>query len=243
MTVEAREPEQYQAVMSLKLETMAAGDGAQMMNLPPIKANIARDGANRRIEFSLPNGENVIYLERDGKQFIITPKQGQYAELNKDSVGMDLQKLMSPAGMVERAKGMKGVERVGEEQFGGRTAVRYSYKGASDSKSQAGTIQTQSVALIDKETGLPLRTETISESQTGDVKGMKGLKLVTEITDLKTGVDKTVFDEPANLKKVAPEAVRGQVAMITSMAGQFLGQFLQSGQPKPNNAPAMSPTP
>ena len=40
--------------------------------------------------------------------------------------------------------------------------------------------------LVDKQTGLPLRTETVSQSQSGgNVKGVNGVRIVTEMTDIK----------------------------------------------------------
>ena len=67
--VETKEPEQYQATVSLKLET----SGSQAMTMPPLKAEVARNGDDRRMEFGLPNGEKLIYLDKGGKQFVISP--------------------------------------------------------------------------------------------------------------------------------------------------------------------------
>ena len=55
-TIEAREPEQYQATVTLKLDTTGA-EGQNTMNLPPLTAQVARYGADKRMEFSMPGGE------------------------------------------------------------------------------------------------------------------------------------------------------------------------------------------
>ncbi len=69
--VETKEPEQYQATVALKFEV----SGANNLAVPPLKAEVARNGSDRRMEFSLPNGEKLIYLERDGKQFVVSPNR------------------------------------------------------------------------------------------------------------------------------------------------------------------------
>ena len=50
--VATREPDKYQAKITIKLETV--GD-KQTTSLPTLSANIARNGMNHRMEFALPN--------------------------------------------------------------------------------------------------------------------------------------------------------------------------------------------
>lgn len=220
--IETKEPEQYQATVALKFEV----SGAQNAALPPLKANVARNGQDRRMEFDLPNGEKLIYLDREGKQFVISPNRKQYAELNKESIGVDPRRLLMPEQIVNQVKNIKGVERVGEEKFGDRDAIKYRYGAATDTKTQAGTVQTESVVLVDKETGLPLRSATDVASQNGSVQGMKNLSLVTEMSDIKTTVDASLFNEPTEFKKVAPEEVKAQINLIFNAAAALLGQVM-----------------
>ena len=72
--IDTKEPDQYQATVTLNLQT--TGDTKSAM--PPLKAEVARNGADRRMEFALPGGEKVIYLTKDGKQYLISPARKQY---------------------------------------------------------------------------------------------------------------------------------------------------------------------
>ena len=62
-TYQFAEPNSYQGVMRLTFETM--GQQPQSKNtLPPIVAMVARNGADRMMEFTLPTNEKVQYVER-----------------------------------------------------------------------------------------------------------------------------------------------------------------------------------
>lgn len=238
-TIETREPEIYQADVTLKLETMGAQQGA---NLPPIAAQVARNGADRRMAFTLPNKEKVVYLNAAGKTYLISPDRKQFAELNQESLGFEIRSLMTPTQIVNQVKNLKGVERIGEEIVNGRTAVKYRLNTKTDTKTQAGNVQTESVILVDKETGLPLRSETNSESASGAaVKGVSGLRLVTEMSNIQTDVAPDMFNLPTDYKQVAPEEVRSQVTAYFSVASALLGSILKNSPPA--NSPTASPAP
>lgn len=224
--IETKEPEQYQATVTLKF----AVAGAQNAATAPLKANVARNGNDRQMEFTLPTGEKLIYLDIGGKQFVVSPSRKQYAELNKESIGVDPRRMLMPEQIVNQVKNLKGVERVGEEKVGGRDAIKYRYGATTDTKSQAGTVETESVVLVDKETGLPLRSTIDLTSQNGNVQGMKGLSVVTEMTELRMSADADLFKEPTDYKKVAPEEIKGQVNMIFSAAAALLGQLMNSAK-------------
>ncbi|HYP51338.1 MAG TPA: hypothetical protein VEQ34_10380 [Pyrinomonadaceae bacterium] len=243
-TIEAREPEQYQATVTLKLDTTGA-QGQNTMNLPPLTAQVARNGADKRMEFSMPGGEKVIYLDRADKRLLIMPNRKQYAEINRESVGVEVRDIMTPGQLVERARGLRGVEQVGEEQFNGRTAVRYRYGAVTDTKSQAGQVQTESFVLVDKETGLPVRSETVSEAgTTANVQGnqVKGLRLLTEMNNIHTTAPADLFAEPTDYAKIPPEQVRNQVMGIFQAAGLILGQLIKSAPATVSSPGATPPT-
>ena len=233
-TVEANEPQEYQATVALKLE--AAGDDKKTA-LPPITAQVARSGDNRRMEFALPNSKKIIYLDLGGKQLIVSPQRKEYAELNKESLGMDLRRLLTPAQIVSQVKAMKGVERVGEEKYNGRDAVKYQYNAITATNSKAGNVNTESVIYVDKETGLPLHSETVSASQKNSVNGINNLRVVTEMTNLQPTADANLFAEPTDYKKVAPEEIRRQLDALFKVAGTFIGQMIQN-----QSAAGASPT-
>lgn len=245
--IEAKEPEQYQAKVTLKLETSGPEKSAA---LPTLSAQVAKSGTDKRMEFALPNNEKIIYLDRGGQQFVVYPQRKQYAELNKESLGFEIRQLLMPEQIVKKVKNIKGVERVGEEKLGNRDVIRYRYNATTQvnaqptANSQAATnVATDAVVLVDKETGLPLRSETYAESQNSSVSGMKSLRLITEMTDLQMTVDPNLFAEPTEFKKVAPEEIRSQVDLVFRAIGALLQQAMNS-QTTNNQAPALNtPTP
>lgn len=237
VSVDAKEPEKYQASVMLKLET----SGEQQMPIPPLKAEVARSGADRRMEFKLPTGETVVYLDKGGRQLIISPQKKQYAELNKESVGFDPRSLLMPEQIVDQVKRMKGVEQVGEETVDGRAAVKYRLASGANTQSTAGRVETESFILVDKETGLPLRSSTNATAQ-GNVKGVNALNVVTEINNIRTDIDAKLFDEPTDFQKVPPEQIRAQLNALFTLATSLLGQMSKSNQPATATT-AASPSP
>lgn len=239
--IESREPDKYQAMVKLSLE--ALGD-QQKIALPSIGANVARSGEDRRMEFTVPSGEKIIYLDKAGTNYLIMPNRKQYAEINQQSVGFEVRRLLTPDEIVKRVQNVQGVQRVGEEQMNGRTVIKYRYEGVANTQTQAGQVETESFLIIDKETGLPLRSETVSQSQTGgNVQGYKGLRFLTEMTDIKTEVDDALFAPPTDYKKVEAEEVRAQLNLIFQVVAQIIGQAMQSAQPaQPAATPVTTPT-
>ena len=237
-TVDTKEPDKYQAVVKLKFETT----GEQKMSLPTeLQANVAKNGKDRRMEFNMPNGEKLVYLETGGKNLVLVQNRKQYAELNKESVGFDIKSLMTPDQMVNQIKNQKGVERVGDEKFNNRDAVKYQYSSVTDTKTTAGNVETKSFIFIDKETSLPLRSETTSTSLGGNYQGIQGLKIITEMTDIKTDVDMALFAEPTGFEKVQPEQVKQQMDLVFRVATAFLEQFLKQA-PQTTSSPAANTT-
>jgi hypothetical protein len=121
---------------------------------------------------------------------------------------------MTPGQIASYLDKLKGVERVGEETFNGRTAEKYRYATTANTSTSAGQVSAEAFVYVDKETGLPLRSELYTEA-TGDVKGVKGAKIVAEMRDINTTVDPTLFQVPAGLNKVPPEQVRAQIEAVT----------------------------
>ena len=229
--MEAKEPNEYQATVKMSLEALGE---QQKATLPGLSANVARSGVDRRMEFALPTGEKVVYLDKAGTTYLILPNRKQYAELTQETLGFDVRRLLMPEEVVKRVENVKGVQRVGEEQMGGRTVIKYRYEGVANTQTQAGQVETESFLIIDKETGLPLRSETVSQSQTGgNVKGFKGFRVVTEMSDIKTVADASLFNAPTDLNKVDAQQVRGQANLIFQAVAALLGQAMQSAQQPP----------
>jgi hypothetical protein len=234
--IDTREPDQYSATVTLKAEVT----GNQSISTPPLTATFARNGADRRVSFKVPGGDEVVYLDRGDKRYVILPNRKQYAELNAQSTGFEIPTVMTPGQIVNQVKRVSGCEQAGEEQFGGRTATKYRCAGAAKTGTQAGDVKAESFIYIDKDTGLPLHTESIvSSSQT--VGGASAVKIVTELGNIQTSVAPTTFDEPTGMSKVDPAQVRSQVEAVLKAALVFAQSMMQSSSAPPTAA-TPSPT-
>ena len=233
-TIEAREPDKYSATITLRVE--AQGDG-QTNTIPALAADFVKNGADRKVSFKV-GSEQVIFQDSGGKRYIISPNRRQYAELTPESTGFNVPTVMTPGQIITSVKGMTGCEQQGEAPMGGRTATKYRCAGKSSTGTQAGDVTTEAFIYVDKETGLPLRSESVLAAS-GSVQGVKGLKLVTEMTNINTNVDAAQFAEPQGMSKVSPEQVKQQVDLVVRAALALAGQIMSSS----SGAPASSATP
>lgn len=235
--ITAREPEKYRATLVFSAETEG---GEKTIGIPTLSAAIARNGADRRVAFKLPDGSDLIYIASGDHHYVLLPGRKQYAELTPEAVGFQLHKLMTPGQLVSHLEKLKGVARVGEELFNGRTAIKYSYTSSMKTESQAGEVKNQGFVYVDKETGLPLRTELRAEAS-GSVKGVKAAKIVAEMRDINTDVDAAMFEVPPGLSKIPPEQIRGQIDAITSTAASLIKVLLANMNTAPEPAASQSP--
>jgi hypothetical protein len=236
-SIAAREPEKYRATLVFSAETEG---GQKTIGIPTLSAEVARNRADRRVAFKLPDGSDLIYLEQGDKHIVIAPGRKQYAELTPEATGVQLQKLMTPGQLVSRLGNLKGVERVGEETINGRPADKYRYTNTTNTNTQAGSITTEAFVYIDKETGLPLRSELFTEAS-GNVQGVKGAKIVAEMRDINTNIDTSMFEVPAGFNKVPPEQVRQQINALTNMASALIRSLMSSTSSQPSPSGTVSP--
>jgi hypothetical protein len=239
-TFAAREPDSYKATIVFTAET-EGGDKA--IGIPTLSADVAKNGADRRLSFKLPDGSDLIYLEHGGVQYGIAPARKQYAELTPEATGFQIQKLMTPGQIVAYLDRLKGIEFVGEEQQAGRTALKYRYARTSQTQTSAGEVKTESCIFIDKDTGFPVRAGVFSEAS-GNVQGIKGAKLIAEMRDIQTNPDPTLFEIPTGYNKVPEAQVRAQVNAAANMATALLRTLLSnmnSAPPPPSPSPTVSP--
>lgn len=233
--IEAREPDKYSATITLRIEAQGQG---QTTSTPPLTADFVKNGADRRVSFKVAN-DQIIFLDSGNKRYIIAPNRRQYAELTPESTGFEVPTVMTPGQMVNSVKGMSGCERQSDDQWNGRAATKYRCTNKTNTNTQAGEVTSETFVYLDKETGLPLRTEA-ELSASGNVQGVKGLRLVTEMTNIKTDIDTSQFAEPQGMSKVAPEQVRQQVDLVIRAAIALAGQMA----PKlAGTSPSASPTP
>ena len=237
-TLSAREPEAYRATIVFSAET-EGGDKA--IGIPTLSAEVAKNGADRRLSFKLPDGSDLIYLERAGVQYGIAPARKQYAELTPEATGFQIQKLMTPGQLVAYLDRLQGIQFVGEEQQAGRTALKYRYARTAQTQTSAGEVHTESFVYVDKDTGLPLRAELFSEAS-GNVQGVKGAKVVAEMRDIQTNPDPSLFEIPEGMTKVPESQVRAQVNAVTNTVAAVLRTLLQNMNTTPAPSPTVSPT-
>ena len=123
-SIDAKEPDKYQAKIDVSFEAIGESQNSVM---PTISAIVARSGPDRRMEFALPGGEKVIYLDTADKNYVILPGRRQYAELSRETLGFDVRRLLMPEQVVDQVKSVQGVQPVGEEMVNGRRATKYRY--------------------------------------------------------------------------------------------------------------------
>lgn len=232
-SIETKEPDQYSATITMKIEAT----GNQNMSLPALSADFARNGTNQRVAFKIGN-DQVTYLDRGDKRYIIFPTRKQYAELDAQSTGFDVPKFMTPTQIINQVKNRSGCENAGEESFGGRNAVKYRCAAAAKTGTQAGDVKSESFIYVDKETGLPLHSESVASSS-GNVGGENSVKLVTELSNLQTSVSADAFNEPTGMNKIDAQQLRSQIDTILKAAEIFAQGMMQSNS---RSAPASSPS-
>ncbi|HVG32132.1 MAG TPA: hypothetical protein VM911_03600 [Pyrinomonadaceae bacterium] len=220
--INAREPEKYSATLVFTAQTEG---GDQAVGIPPLSAEVARSGADHRISFKLPNNEQLIYIDRADKHYVISPTRKQYAELTPEATGFEIQRLMTPGQVVAFLEKQRGYERVGEEPLNGRTAEKYRYANTTTTQTQAGNVQSEAFVYVDKETGLPLRA-TLSSQATGSVEGVKGVRIVAEMRDIKTDIDTAMFEVPKDYTQVTPQQVRQQIDVLTNTVAAVIKALL-----------------
>lgn len=236
-TINTREPDKYAATLTFSIETQG---GEKAIGIPSLSMQVARSGDDRRVEFKLPDGTPLIYLDHDNHHYVILTGRKQYAELTKEATGIEIHKLLTPGQLVEDLKKIKGLERAGEGPMDGRTAEKYRYTASRETNTKAGEVKAEAFVYVDKETGLPLRAELLAESS-GDVKGVKAARVVAEMRDIKTDVDASLFQTPAGYEQVAPEKVRQQIDALTSAVGAILKSMMAGASASPSPTAAVKP--
>lgn len=216
--INTKEPEKYRATLVLSAETEG---GEKTVGIPSLTAEVARNGADRRVSFKLPDGSPLVYLDHDNKSYVILPARKQYAELTQAATGIPIQKLMTPGQIEKLLENNKGYEKVGEEEYNGRMAEKYRFAKAANTNTSAGTVNTEAFVYVDKETGLPLHA-IISSEASNNVQGVKGIRIAVDLKDIKMDVADSDFQIPEGLSKVSEEQIRQQRDALISAASALI---------------------
>jgi hypothetical protein len=228
-TVEPKEPDRYSVTTTITVQPQG---NTPQANIPPLQFSFARTGTDQRVSFKLPDpvGE-VIYLEKPPLKYLIFPARNQYVELDPQELGFKLGDLMSPASAVARLKERSQWETVGTETVNGRTAIKYRFRGATDTHTKVGTAQVDSVVYVDQETGLPLRSEIETTSTSG-----AGARIVTNADSLQLTPDASLFDVPTSMKKVSSADLKQQVQGFVGAMRVVAGYLRQQVATPPSSA-------
>jgi hypothetical protein len=237
--INTREPDKYAATLVFSIETQG---GEKAIGIPSLSMQVARNGNDRRVEFKLPDGSPLIYLDHENRHYVVLPNRKQYAELNKEATGVQPNKLLTPGQLVESLKQIKGLERAGEGPIDGRAAEKYRYSTARETNTKAGEVKAEAFVYVDKETGLPLRAELLAESE-GEVKGVKAARVIAEMKDIRTDVDPAMFQPPADFQQVASEKIRQQIDALTSAVTAILKAMMSGANASPTPAASATPKP
>ena len=73
-SINTREPDKYAATLVLSIETQG---GEKAVGIPQLSLQVARSGDDRRLEFKLPDGSPLIYLDHDNRHYVILPSRKQ----------------------------------------------------------------------------------------------------------------------------------------------------------------------
>jgi hypothetical protein len=223
----AKEPESYSVTTTI---TVTPTGKAPQTSVPPLQFSFAKMSTARRVSFKLPDpvGE-VIYLEQPSLKYLIFPARNQYVELDPVELGFQLGALMSPVAIIDRLKQRSSFEVMDTETVNGRTAVKYRFRGATDTHTKAGTAQADSLVYVDQETGLPLRSEIETTSTSG-----LGARIVTTAEGLQLNPASSLFEPPTTMKKVTSaelkQQVQGFVNTLRIVAGYLKQQLNPAAQ-------------
>ena len=102
-------------------------------------------------------------------------------------------------------------------------------------------MKAEAYIYVDKETGLPLRSELLAQSS-GDVKGVKAARVVAEMRDIDTNIDASLFELPTGYAAVPPEKVRQQIDALTSAVATILKAMMNAGNASPTPTSSTSPS-
>jgi len=239
VTINTREPDKYSSTLVFSIQT-EGGDKA--IGIPSLSIAVARNGNDRRVEFKLPDGTPLVYLDHDNHHYVIVPSRKQYAELTPEATGFQMHKMLTPGQLVESLKNVKGIERAGDETFNGRAAEKYQYSKTANTNTKAGEVQANAYIYVDKETGLPLHAEILAESS-GDVKGVKAARVVAEMQNISTNIDTATFEVPSGYAQVAPEKIRQQIDALTGAVTAILKAMVANvSTAPPAGSPMASPS-
>jgi hypothetical protein len=191
--VPARVPEQFRATLTVKLDKKVA-----------LTADVARNGTDRRFDFKLPDGTNLIYLYQTDRLFLILPEQKIYAVQEGPAGAFALPGTLDPERLTQQLQADARYEPAGEEKFNQRAAAKYRYTGG-----------VESFVYVDKATGLPLHVELAQpKANPGEF-----VATAIELSGLNEDIPLKHFNEPRDMQEVSLAQVRAVFDRVLQTSG------------------------
>lgn len=189
-----KEPDRYQATMVIT-GSFGGASGVQGASATTNREiAVARDGQNRRVDTEPSPGMKVSFLQTAAGSYILMPEQKVYAEFNMGGNSSQATPDFSPDKLLNQVPGGARYEKLGTEQINGRATTKYRVT-LSTHNNDAQNETAESLIWIDDALGMPVKSET-------SISGSNASKYSMEVRDIKEQVDPSLFELPADYKKV-----------------------------------------
>jgi hypothetical protein len=191
-----KEPEKYRAQIVFAFQTDENAEPLEQTTF------VARDGANRRLDFE-NDGKIVSRIENaDGKRFVLLPARKVYAEIvssaSETVVATEpLPEEISLAALLHIKPAEARFERVGEEEVLNRRTTKYRVDYGAISEDE--NLRTETFVWADDALGMPVKTE-ISALENGR---RNGARSVMEMREIIFDVDGQFFAVPKDFRKIS----------------------------------------
>lgn len=198
-----KEPGRYQVIRITTITETSTGENSSSSQSNQVL--IARDGEKRREEYSAGANGQIVHLEIPAGRFLVLPTGRIYAELgstpgetdqgNRSPESPDDSPQLSPDQLLNEAHAPATYEKLGMETVAGRTTTQYRVVvSGADS-------QNETLIWIDEALGMPVKSETVSQS------GGHSSKVTMELKDVKLEVDERLFSWPSDYRKVEAQTI------------------------------------
>lgn len=200
-----KEPQRYQATRVTTSSTNGSAEGASQPSSN--RVFIARDGDRRREDYDL-NGIVVSYLELASAHYALLPAQRIYVDLEGEpeaAAPAELASEFSPERLMNQSPSESRYEALGNELLNGRATSRY--RVTTTNVAEANSVKAETLIWVDQLLGMPIKSET-TVTEDDNVS-----KFTTELQSISDGIEPTLFDLPADFKKVSYKEFERQLKL------------------------------
>jgi hypothetical protein len=206
-----REPERYQATMVTKSSLGEKSNIPGMSGLLTREVLVARDGEKRRVDAELFPGMKVSYLQLGASSYMLLPASKMYAEFGAGGapeLSKNPSSDFSPDRLLNQSLGGARYEKLGAEDVNGRATVKYRVT-TTGRTGEAQTVTTETLIWIDEALAMPIKSETTSRGGAA----ADGAKYSMELRDIRQDVDSSLFELPADYRKVDDRELQRQIQL------------------------------